>query len=279
MSLSGEETSATVALPEILRNARRLVLVANSDTVDIAALRLQAAPDTAFVFFNKVYKVLDAPFDAPCILLARSSPAGANIVYRREVSAVTRLLAGEHFAGILNLRADGTERFSPADAFEGHSVSFLDLSNAFAGFYPPGHVPTSGFALALHLIEVLPETDIVLAGFSARRSASWKLFHDHDWTFEQIVLRLLHRQRRLTMVQATEGGGAGTPEAIARRFPGIETGDIALVANEVLAERLEGANIEIDGLLSRTRLLARLDSLVRGLRPRTRKQRLAEREG
>ena len=72
----------------------RVVLVANSDAVDIAALSARYGDGTLFVFFNKVFKVLDAPFERPSLLIARSSQAGANIVYRGEVGTVLRLLRG-----------------------------------------------------------------------------------------------------------------------------------------------------------------------------------------
>src|SRR5580765_5861341 len=62
-----------------------IVLVANSDEVRIDELQ-DAFPENAlFVFFNKVYKVLDRPFTGNALLISRGGPRGANIVYRREV--------------------------------------------------------------------------------------------------------------------------------------------------------------------------------------------------
>lgn len=257
----------------------RIVLVANSDAVDVATLETLDDGSTLFVFFNKTYKVLDRAFERPCLLLARSSPAGANIVYRREVEAVTRFLVGPRFKGIVNLKAGAAERFSEPSEFGGHAVTHLDLSKAFEGFYSPSHVPTSGFALALHLLDVASAPDVVLCGFTARRSARWKLFHDHDWTFEHIVLRLLARSGRLRMVQG--GGGeeaGGNAPAILSRFPEMKAEEVALVSSEVLSERLEGATVAIDGLLKVTRPLTKLDGFVRGLRPATRKSKLAAKE-
>ena len=229
----------------------RVVLVANSDAVDIVALSARYGDGTLFVFFNKVFKVLEAPFDRPSLLVARSSQAGANIVYRREVGTVLQLLRGPQFHGIANLKAGTAETFSPAESFENAPVGFLDLAPVFADFYPATHVPTSGFALAFWLAEACPALPIVLAGFTARRSARWKLFHDHEWTFEQMVNRLLVRT-------------------------GVTAADVALVSSEVLSERLEGTNQAIDRLMSLTRLQGRLDAFLRGLKPKTRKQKLAE---
>lgn len=251
----------------------RVVLVANSDAVDIAALTARYGDGTLFVFFNKVFKVLDAPFDRPSLLIARSSQAGANIVYRREVGTVLQLLRGPQFHGIANLKAGAAETFSPAESFENAPVGFLDLAPVFADFYPGTHVPTSGFALAFWLAEACPALPIVLAGFTARRSARWKLFHDHEWTFEQMVNRLLVRTGRLTM---DGSGSAGEWSRIATRIPGVTAADVALVSSEVLSERLEGTNQAIDRLMSLTRLQGRLDTFLRGLKPKTRKQKLAE---
>lgn len=253
---------------------QRVVLVANSDAVDIAALSARYGEGTLFVFFNKVFKVLDSPFTRPSLLIARSSHAGANIVYRREVADVLRLLQGEQFEGIANLKAGERERFSPADAFEGARVGFLDLTPVLAGFYPATHVPTSGFALAFWLAEACPGLMIVLAGFTARRSTVWKLFHDHDWTFEQVVQRLMVRSGRL----GVDGAGSAEPwDRIAARLQGVTPSDVALVSAEVLSERLEGTNIAIDRLMSLTRIQSRVDGLFRRLKPRTRKQKLADR--
>lgn len=261
------------ALAAFFRTFRTIVLVANSDDVDLHSLPGSGDDQTLYVFFNKVYKVLDRPFDRPCILVARSSPAGANIVYRREVDRVLRYFESDTFFGILNLRAGEAERFSAVHEFGGAPTGFLDLAGRFQGFYPSTHVCTSGFALALFLVEACPEIEVTLAGFTARRSAQWKLFADHDWTFEQIVLRLLARSGKLEFA----GGVDINPlAAIAARFPEIEPSEISFVAGEVLSERLENAHLGIDRLHALTRTQRALEAWARRLKPKTRKQRLAE---
>lgn len=250
-----------------------IVLVANSDAVEIDALRRRYGEDALFVFFNKVYKVLETPFDGAALLVARSGPAGANIVYRREVADVVRLVRSPRFLGICNLRAGARERFSsPAEFAVADAVGHLDLAGGFEGFYPGSHVATSGFALAIFLCEQHLDARIVLAGFTAKRSTRWKLFADHDWTFEQIVQRLLIRAGRL------ESAGPVADELLGpihRRFPEIDPAEVGAVAAEVLAERLEGANLAIDELIRLTRPQRRFDGWLRRLKPKTRKARLA----
>lgn len=254
----------------------RVVLVANSDAVRIGELRQRYGEGALLVFFNKVYKVLDAPFEGECLLVARSSRAGANIVYRREVEDVLRLVRSPRFRGICNLRAGHHERFSAPSEFGGSvPVGHLDMADAMDGFYPADQVATSGFALALFLVERCPATQIVLAGFTARRSKRWKLFTDHDWTFEQIVQRLLLRAGRI------ETAGVATDDlfgAIEQRFPGVSRADVALVSSEVLAERLDGANSAIDDLLRATRPQRRFADWLRSIKPKTRKARIAARD-
>ncbi|MBO0904157.1 3-deoxy-manno-octulosonate cytidylyltransferase [Jiella sonneratiae] len=252
---------------------RTVVLVANSEAANVEALRESFGDGVLFVFFNKVYKVLKAPFDGPSLLVARSSIAGANIVHRREVETVCGYFEGPGFSGILNLKALAAERFSEARDFGERSVGHLDLAADFADFYPPDYAPTTGFALALWLSERCGGLRIVLAGFSAERSERWKLFHDHDWTFEQIVLRLMARSGRIEM----RGGREATPlDRIAARFPEVPPAEVALVAAEVLAARQEGTNRSVDRLYSIVRPLAGLDGLLRRLKPKTRKEKLAE---
>ena len=269
-----DEANGAARWAAFFRGFGTIVLVANSDAVRIDALRSRYGEDTLFVFFNKVYKVLDRAFDGPSLLVARSGPAGANIVYRREVGDVVALLRSPRFHGICNIRAGESERFSaPAEFAIPEPVGQLDLAPGLKGFYPSTHLATSGFALALFLVEAAPAARVVLAGFTARRSQKWKLFADHDWTFEQIVLRLLIRAGRLESTGAVADDVFG---AIARRFPQFTPGEVSTVAGEVLAERLEGANLAIDDLLKLTRPQRRFDALLRRLKPKTRKARLAE---
>lgn len=268
-----EGIDATAGWSELFSRYTHIVLVANSEQAQLDAVR-SGLPDTAlFVFFNKVYKVLERPFDGNALLVARSGSVGANIVYRREVGDVLNYFPGDRFVGVANLRVDAGERFSRAEDFGGAAVGHLDLASHFTDFYPKGRIPTSGFALAVWLAELRLGRTVMITGFSARRSASWKLFHQHDWTFEQVVLRLLIRSG--TIVSA-EGAEFNAYSAITRRFPELETGEVVFAGVEVLSERLEGANHEIDRLFSYTKFNRALHTFSRWLKPKKRKVKLAE---
>ncbi|MGO8565350.1 hypothetical protein ACC743_38945, partial [Rhizobium ruizarguesonis] len=51
-----------------------------------------------------------------------------------------------------------------------------------------------------HLCQIKVTGKILLDGFSAKRSEKWKVFDVHDWTFEQIFLRLFARMGSISMV-------------------------------------------------------------------------------
>lgn len=264
----------------LLSRYSHIVLVANSDAVDLAKLR-RDMPDTAlFVFFNKVYKVLSEPFRGNALLVARSGTMGANIVHRREVGDVLKYFPNAGFLGLLNIRVDAGEGLSPAADFEGAPVGHLDLAEYFSDFYPARKLATSGFAMALWLSELQLPGAIVLAGFSARRSEKWKVFSVHDWTFEQVFLRLFSRLGKIVIIGGAE---ASSYAGLAKKFPGVPAAEIALVAAEVLSERLENTDNQIDRLMSVTKGLRSIDNFFRRLKPKTRKQRylakLQEKDG
>jgi hypothetical protein len=247
-----------------------VVLVANSDEVRIAELQ-EAFPESAlFVFFNKVYKVLDKPFTGHALLISRGQPRGANIVYRREVDEVVKFFPRDRFLGIMNLRVHASEKLNTAADYENNPTGHLDLVGFCGDFYPEDKLPTSGFAMALWLSDLGLPGSIVLAGFSARRSEKWKVVSVHDWAFEQVFLRLFAQLGKISI----HGGVAKNPyAALAKRFPDIPASDISLAIADVLSERLGNANAEIDKLISLTNFIRAFDNFSRRLKPKMFKRR------
>ena len=246
-----------------------IILVANSDAVDIEDLRKTYPPTTLFVFFNKVYKVLDHSFSGHAILVSRGGPKGANIVRLGEVEEVLAFFPKDKFLGILNLRVNADEKLNTAQQFAGAPTGHLDLTGFGSDFYPQAKVPTSGFVLALWLCDLQMPASIVLAGFSAKRSDKWRVVSVHDWAFEQVFLRLFSRVGKITV----HGGvDANAYAALAGRFPEIPSHDIAMTIAEVLSERVGNANAEIDKLISLTNVIRSIDNFFRRL-PKFRKKR------
>jgi hypothetical protein len=242
-----------------------IVLVANSDVVNIDAIQSQFPPAALFVFFNKVYKVLNRPFHGHSLLVSRGQPRGANIVYRGEVSEVVKFFPKDYFLGIMNIRLGAEEKLNSAADFQGAPIGHLDLTDFCREFYTEGKTPTSGFAMAVWLSDLKLSSAIVLAGFSARRSEKWKVVSVHDWSFEQTFLRLF---ARLGKIHIHGGVSSNAYAKLSERFPEIPPGEIALAAAEVLSERLSNADAEVDKLISLTGVLRDFDGFLRRLKPR-----------
>ncbi|MDK4731559.1 3-deoxy-manno-octulosonate cytidylyltransferase [Rhizobium sp. CNPSo 3490] len=257
----------------LLSGYSHIVLVANSEAVDFERLRSELPATALYVFFNKVYKVLDEPFVGHSMLVARSGVMGANIVHRREAADVLRFFAGDDFLGVVNIRVSAEESFSEESRFNGARAHHLDLTQMLADLYPIGKIATSGFAMALWLADLKLPGKILLAGFSAKRSEKWKVFDVHDWTFEQIFLRLFARRGSISMM----GGVDASPySALAKRFREVPPIEIAMTAAEVLSERLDNTNSQIDRLISVTKFIRAIDNFFRRFKPKTRKQRFLE---
>lgn len=257
----------------LLSGYSHVVLVANSEAVDLERLRSELPETALYVFFNKVYKVLDEPFVGHSMLVARSDVMGAHIVHRREAADVLRFFGGDDFLGVVNIRVSVEENLSEKSCFEGAEARHLDLTQMLADLYPIGKIATSGFAVALWLADLQLPGNILLAGFSAKRSEKWKVFDVHDWTFEQIFLRLFARMGSISMV----GGVDASPySALAKRFPEVPPIEIAMTAAEVLSERLDNTNSQIDRLMSVTKFIRAVDNFFRRFKPKTRKQRFLD---
>jgi len=252
-----------------------IVLVANSEALDPQSMRTEFPGDTLFVFFNKVYKVLDDSFPGHAILVARSGMMGANIVHRREVDEVLKFFTSDKFLGVLNVRTAPEERFSPVDAFKGATVMYSDLETLMSGHYPPDKIPTSGFALVAWMRELQLTPKIVLAGFSGKRSARWKVFDVHDWTFERTFFRLLAQRGIIT---SAEHAGPSRFDLLTGHFPDVKNEEIQAAINDALSTRLDHALTLIDGLMSLTKWQRALDQAFRKARPKTRKQRALDRQ-
>lgn len=257
-AVSGLSESSNWA--EILAPYSHIVLVANSGTLDLADLQQRYPVTTLFVFFNKVYKTLDRPFEGHAVLVSRAQPKGANIVYRNEVSDVLSYFSNAHFLGILNIRLAANEKLNTSADYKNAPTGHLDLLGYCDSFYTEGKTPTSGFAFALWLSELRLRSEIVLAGFSAKRTDKWRVVSAHDWSFEQTFLRVFARLGKVTI----QGGVSRNPYSeLAQRFPEIPATDIALAAAEVLSERLSNTDSEVDKLISLTNFIRAGDKFLR----------------
>ena len=218
----------------------RVVLIGNSHEADPAALGRQFGDDTLFVFFNRVYKVLDAPFAGRRMLVARATDRGAIIVRSNVVDLVHPLMAGAGFEGVINLKGETMDRFDEPSAFRLGPVWPLDLSTVGQGLYPAGKVPSTGFAFLLWLLDLGLETRVALHCFTGERSPNWRNSRAHDWTFEQVALRFLLRSGRIDALDDHLTGDMWTDRIVAR-FGG-DRNAVAARAAEGLLRRVDVAD-------------------------------------
>lgn len=247
-----------------------IVLVANSkDAADVLS-----APDIGvrplFIFFNRVYRILDKRFERDCFLISRSSPVGASLVWRKEIDDVLGLLKGPNFHGILNVRAEKRERFSSVEEFKNNAVGFLDLVPWAERMYPVGRrMPSTGFALAIWLAQQKMGKPIYLSGFSGVRDAEWRVYDGHDWTWEQIVLHLFYKKGLLQNFKSGKYYDDWPTENLLAEFAEVTPQEFATTAAEVLSHRLAGTNRVIDSIFSSLRYQLAVRDFVRKLRPKS----------
>lgn len=269
MDFPASGATENLAAPEQWRTLfsrfSHVVLVANSDEVSVKELQEEYPGTALFVFFNKVYKILDEQFSGNSLLISRAQPRGANIVYRNEVADVVKLLAPQKFLGIMNIRLAEIERLNTSADYLGTPTGHLDLVGFCADFYPKDKVATSGFAMALWLVNQSLPAEIVLAGFSAKRSDKWRVVNVHDWTFEQVFLRLFARVGKLTMHGSRPANSYMT---LASRFPELPAAEISATIAEVLSLRLSQTDAQVDKLISLTNAFRSIDEFLRRLKPK-----------
>jgi hypothetical protein len=269
MDFPASGATENLATPEqwraLFSRFSHVVLVANSDEVSVKELQEEYPGTALFVFFNKVYKILDEQFSGNSLLISRAQPRGANIVYRNEVADVVKLLASQKFLGIMNIRLAEIERLNTSADYLDTPTGHLDLVGFCADFYPKDKVATSGFAMALWLVNQSLPAEIVLAGFSAKRSDKWRVVNVHDWTFEQVFLRLFARVGKLTMHGSRPANSYMT---LASRFPELPAAEISATIAEVLSLRLSQTDAQVDKLISLTNAFRSIDEFLRRLKPK-----------
>lgn len=247
------------------------VLIANSDEQTLEGIR-PLYPDTAlFIFFNRVNKVLNKPFDGNSILVTRSNQAGSELVYRDILGQMVSLLPTPGFKGVINMRVVEFERLMEPSQFKQAPAGTLDLAEYFRNFYPQDHTASSGFAMALWLCEHVPASKVVLTGFSATRGKTWKLFLIHDWVFEQSALNLLAMNGRIEFAGRTVQNPYA---ALLERFPDLKSDDVLLASVQTLSMQMESTKRQIDRLISVTAPIRFLYDGFKALKRKSKKDRI-----
>ncbi|EAU42371.1 probable 3-deoxy-manno-octulosonate cytidylyltransferase (CMP KDO transferase) protein [Fulvimarina pelagi HTCC2506] len=249
---------------------KRIALVANSEALNIGDVEAANSADTLFVFFTRCPRVLKRPFSRASVLCHRMKDPerfneGEKHVERARALFAPGALKGE--VGIIahDVPKSGAKPYSPVG--QSNSVGhLLDLDSVFFPFYTPDMTPTTGFAMAIWLVENLPDAKVILCGFTGVRGPDFRMRTMHDWTLEQTVLRLLSRSGRLE--QAFGGRSTNsTLDRLDRRFPKLSEADIALVAADVLSDRINAIDRLVSMLWSVSRAPRAIHRALAGLKP------------
>ena len=271
--------SASVSLPqsaaEFFGRYSTVALMANSEGLDADAVRASLPPETLFVFFTRCPRILSRPFDGDAVLCHRMKDANCPNEGEKHVRRARSLFVEGSLKAEIGLLASYVGSIRPAHPDRSETVGYLlDLDDLFGGWYTEGKTPTTGFALAIWLARSLPETTAIhLCGFTGVRGADFRMRTMHDWTLEQAVLRILYRRGRLTQFGRADESNVGA--AVRGFLPDVSDGEIALVAADVVNDRLNALDVLVAKLWS----LASIPRAVTDLTARLRWKRLRGRRG
>lgn len=244
-------------LHTLLARHELIALVANNETLDIDAVRRSLPADTLFVFFTGCEKILTSKFEGAAALCHRLVTPDRFLKAPKYFRMAYSLLPDQLVAEVGIIADRGIPEAPNAQAPRRSELvpHLIDFDFEFAGFYPPGRMPTTGFALALHLLEKCPTARVCLCGFSGVAGLRYTVYPEHDWTFEQTLIQLFARSGRLLRTDGTSGAAAPGPlDSIAQRYPEFGADLVALTASQVLASRFTGMERQMAHLWKQTRL-------------------------
>ncbi|OLP55418.1 hypothetical protein BJF92_22990 [Rhizobium rhizosphaerae] len=259
----------TTQLQDILPAYEAVALIANSESVVIDEIVAALPEQTLYVFFTGCAKVLKGPFPRDAILCHRLVAGGTRFLksqkhFDRAYAFFPDGLKAE--VGMIADRGLAAGEPPPAAARESTlTPQTIDFDHSFGRFYPEGRMPTTGFALALWLIEAMPQARIHLCGFTGVAGLQFNMYAEHDWTFEQTVLSLFEQSGRLTRL--AQGGGLST-DAFARihaRFPEFGEARVALTAAQALANRFTGMERQMAKLWAMTKMRRQIRAFFKRL--------------
>lgn len=245
-----------------------IALVANNERIDIEQLALGLPERTLFVFFTGCEKILQHRFERDSALCHRLRNEHTFLKGQKYFDMAHSLLPADLKAtvGIIAGTSKGMGGATPVRRQSTLTPFLIDFDYDFPDFYPAGRMPSTGFALALWLVEQCPATTrVALCGFTGVAGVKYSVYPAHDWTFEQTLLELMNLDGRV--FRAEEGdvpGSGGSMVRIKARYPQFSDAQIGAVASQVLASRFTGMEWQMVKLWERNGRWERM--LANGLR-------------
>lgn len=249
-----QNADGRVDWPTFFRSFEAIALVANSSAADLVQFAERCPAETLFVFFNDVTRVLHGRFDRHAILVTRSGRSGSAVVRKNKIGSIVDRFHPERFYGVINLRTLDIELFDSAESLSSFTSARLDLIDFSANAYPAGKTPSSGFAIAVWLHAMALERPIFVSGFTGVRTERRKVFDSHDWTFEQIALRLMARKGQLVAPAHDQLAAKPGLDRLQAIVPEATVGDIMIAAAEVLSDRVNNLAYFVDRLWTVTKV-------------------------
>lgn len=246
-----------------------IALIANNEHIDIDFIEGLLPENTLFVFFNKCDKVLARPFHPDAILCVRLRNLSEILDSKRHQQRAHQLLPRlKTIVGVLATRGSEGRKASLDAPLKSPVVpATLDFDYLFPGFYPNPRYASTGFAVALSLLEHSGNAAIYLCGFSGAPGLKFSMNASHDWVFEQTLLQLMIGQGRLHRIDAKHGQGAiESLSRIPQRYPEFKSVDVALAATQAVNERFIGMERRVSKLWQMTGWIRAVKDIFRPAR-------------
>ncbi len=258
------------AFTNLLKNYGTIALIANSESVDIDKIVGALPPDTLFVFFTGCAKVLKAPFPHDAILCHRLVANGKRFLKSQKHFDSAHSFFPNGLKAEVGMLADRVRmnEGKPSCPRTSDLVPLtIDFDCMFDNFYPAGRMPTTGFALALWLIESLPEAEVYLCGFTGVAGTQFNMYAEHDWTFEQTVLHLFVKKGRIKRLEESDAAASQNwLSNVSKRFPEFDQGEIAMAASQVLGNRFAGMERRVAKIWDQMKWRRKIKDFIRRLR-------------
>jgi len=245
--------------PGIFSPYSKIALIANSEALDIDVVERAFPSNTLFVFFTRCPRVLSRPFTRDAILCHRMKDAHTFNEGEKHVGRARALFAPGALKSEIGIIAHDVPEAgapmpsaAPVETASDRVGLLLDLDSMFSDFYTPGMTPTTGFAMAVWLLENVPQAEVTLCGFTGVRGPDFRMRIMHDWSLEQTVLRLFARQGRLCTLSDSRTGNDALSR-ITERFPQYAETTVAKVAADVLSDRINALDRLVSMLWSVSR--------------------------
>ncbi len=232
------------ALGELLRDYSAITLVANNPDIRLPG---EAPGDgrTLYVFLNKAepLKAVKA-FDQDCLIISGRSGSSIFAVEGDRIPALQHIRPGRCKAiGVL------VDRPRERPKLQNWDGAWLDVPNQSSWPYPLSQGKSTGFIALNHILDRTGQRPVVLLGFNGRSSTRRGLPSRHDWVYEQLFIRLLAENGRVTIAETSRNDTRDKVELLRRAFPEMSAEQFDRVLHSYAAEEISYLKAALHGII------------------------------